>query len=53
MVLCPEGSRVKDPVCGMDVKDGGDMLLHKGRRYVFCCATCRWAFERDPDRYGS
>lgn len=44
---------MKDPVCGMEIKSGGDTLIYKGRRYVFCCATCRWAFERDPDRYVS
>ena len=41
---------MRDPVCGMDV-EGGDRITYKGHRYAFCCATCRWAFERDPDAY--
>lgn len=42
---------MRDPVCGMDLEGGGDALMHKDREYRFCCATCRWAFERDPERY--
>ena len=44
---------MKDPVCGMEMGTGGDAIEYKGRRYVFCCATCRWAFEQDPSRYES
>lgn len=42
---------MRDPVCGMETGNGGDPLVHRGREYRFCCATCRWAFEQDPDRY--
>lgn len=42
---------MRDPVCGVETEDGDDSLVHRGREYRFCCATCRWAFEQDPDRY--
>ena len=42
---------MKDPVCGIEMGAGGDTILHKGKEYRFCCATCRWAFEQDPKRY--
>ncbi|MYB29576.1 MAG: YHS domain-containing protein [Cenarchaeum sp. SB0663_bin_5] len=42
---------MKDPVCGMEIGSGGDVLVHKGTEYRFCCATCRWAFEQNPDQY--
>ncbi|MBI1657902.1 MAG: YHS domain-containing protein [Thaumarchaeota archaeon] len=41
---------MRDPVCGAEV-EGGDRLVHRGQEYAFCCASCRWAFERDPDRF--
>ena len=43
-------SNVKDPVCGMEI-DKGETLFHKGREYRFCCATCKWAFEKNPDQF--
>lgn len=42
---------MRDPVCGMDLGEGGDMILHEDKEYRFCCATCRWAFKQDPERY--
>jgi YHS domain-containing protein len=42
---------MKDPVCGMDIEDKGESLVHKGKIYRFCCATCRWAFEQNPDQF--
>jgi YHS domain-containing protein len=44
---------MKDPVCGMEVNKGEPLepLVHKGKEYRFCCATCRWAFEQNPDQY--
>ena len=41
---------MKDPVCGMEVTKG-DPVVHKGKEYLFCCASCRWAFEQNPDQY--
>jgi len=42
---------MKDPVCGMDVGEKGDPLEYKGKRYFFCCASCRWAFEQNPEQF--
>jgi YHS domain-containing protein len=42
---------MKDPVCGMDVGEKGDLLEHKGKKYRFCCASCRWAFEQNPNQF--
>jgi len=42
---------MKDPVCGMDVGEKGDPLEYKGKKYLFCCASCRWAFEQNPNQF--
>lgn len=42
---------MKDPVCGMDVGEKGNLLKYQGKEYRFCCATCKWAFEQNPDQY--
>jgi YHS domain-containing protein len=39
---------MKDPVCGMEVNDKGESITHSGKEYRFCCASCRWAFEKNP-----
>src|SRR5580700_2429257 len=41
-----------DPVCGMSVATASSRpLRHDGAEYYFCCASCRQAFEQDPDAY--
>jgi xanthine dehydrogenase accessory factor len=42
-----------DPVCGMDVDPSisPHHTVHDGHQFWFCAATCKTAFERDPDRY--
>ena len=42
---------MKDPVCGMEINENHDSLEHKGKKYYFCCASCRWAFENNPDQF--
>ncbi len=44
---------MKDPVCGMDVDEKHDSITHNGKRYYFCCASCKWAFEKDPKQFVS
>ena len=44
------GTSLKDPVCGMEVEKG-ESLIHDGKEYRFCCASCRWAFEKDPIQF--
>jgi YHS domain-containing protein len=42
---------MKDPVCGSEVGDKGETLSHNGKEYKFCCASCRWAFEKNPEQF--
>ena len=42
---------MKDPVCGMEMKEKGEPLTHNGKEYRFCSATCRWAFESNPEQF--
>ncbi len=46
-------SEAKDPVCGMSVNPGN--ARHKseyaGTAFYFCCAGCKQAFDREPQRY--
>ena len=42
---------MKDPVCGMEVGETGKVFSHNGKEYRFCCASCRWAFENNPEQF--
>lgn len=43
---------MKDPVCGMEVSEkNNDSITHNGKEYRFCCASCRWAFENNPEQF--
>ncbi|WP_411878814.1 heavy metal translocating P-type ATPase [Polaromonas sp. YR568] len=45
-------SRLKDPVCGMDVTTASPHHLeHGGRPYYFCSAGCLAKFSADPAAY--
>lgn len=46
-----KGYAMKDPVCGMEVDENNDSLEYKEKRYYFCCASCRWAFENNPSQF--
>jgi len=43
----------KDPVCGMDVDENKvtQKTFYKGKVYFFCSATCKKAFDRNPEKY--
>lgn len=44
---------IKDPVCGMSVKEEtGIRLDHQGRHYYFCSDLCKNLFKKNPARYG-
>lgn len=45
------GNNMKDPVCGMEVGEKSESLTHNGKDYRFCCASCRWAFEKNPNQF--
>ncbi|MDE1851630.1 MAG: YHS domain-containing protein [Candidatus Micrarchaeota archaeon] len=43
---------MKDPVCGMEVKESsGFRSEYRGKKYLFCSASCKQAFEKEPGRY--
>jgi xanthine dehydrogenase accessory factor len=45
----------KDPVCGMlvEIASAVHRSQAEGRVFYFCCAGCKEAFERDPDRFAA
>jgi YHS domain-containing protein len=45
--------KVKDPVCGMEVKVNDSTLRcqFQGKEYYFCSSSCRTSFEKEPQRY--
>jgi len=43
---------VKDPVCGMTVDEKGPLKsAHEGKSYVFCSASCKAKFDKNPGQY--
>ena len=46
-----EEDSMKDPVCGMEVNEKNDSMEFNGKKYHFCCATCKWAFEKNPEQF--
>ncbi len=49
--LCIEGTC--DPVCGMRVEESKSKYIstHKSKKYYFCSADCKKAFDLAPDKY--
>jgi Cu+-exporting ATPase len=47
------GSKVKDPVCGMDINAGSasGKIEHGGHTYYFCSSHCQDKFRAEPARY--
>jgi xanthine dehydrogenase accessory factor len=43
----------RDPVCGMLVNVSGAKYKseHNGSEVYFCCAGCKQAFDRQPEKY--
>jgi Cu+-exporting ATPase len=42
----------KDPVCGMTVDDKASLKsTYGGKNYVFCSASCKTKFDKEPGRY--
>jgi Cu+-exporting ATPase len=42
----------KDPVCGMTVDDKAPLKsTYAGKNYVFCSASCKTKFDKEPGRY--
>ena len=46
------GGKVRDPVCGMEVDPHTAVsVMHQGRTFYFCSASCRERFAKAPDDY--
>ena len=43
----------RDPICGMtvDMTRARHMSEFEGRRFYFCCAGCKHAFDKQPEKY--
>lgn len=43
----------RDPVCGMEISriSAIEESEYEDKVYYFCAATCRKAFEAEPDKY--
>jgi xanthine dehydrogenase accessory factor len=48
-------AEAKDPICGMtvDISKARHKVEHEGKWFYFCCAGCREAFERQPEKYAT
>jgi Cu+-exporting ATPase len=48
-----ESSKVKDPVCGMDVSPSTakDFSIYEGIQFYFCSKKCKAKFDVDPKQY--
>ena len=46
-------TKVKDPVCGMEVEAGsvGTRGEYKGQTYNLCCSGCKGKFDLAPEQY--
>lgn len=44
---------IKDPVCGMEIKDisNAEKIKYNGKVYYFCTTLCKIQFEHDPEKY--
>ena len=49
----PSASKVKDPVCGMDVdpKTASAKSEYMGKTYYFCSPGCKRTFDANPAKY--
>jgi len=47
------GKMAKDPVCKMDVVESKTKYIaeFEGKKYYFCCDTCKKTFDKNPKKY--
>jgi toluene monooxygenase system protein A len=38
---------------GTPRKNTARVLVHQGRKYIFCSAPCQWIFLEEPERYAN
>lgn len=43
----------RDPICGMtvDLANARYKSEYRGRQFAFCCAGCKQAFDKEPEKY--
>lgn len=43
----------RDPICGMtvDLTNARYKSEYRGRQFAFCCAGCKQAFDKEPEKY--
>jgi Cu+-exporting ATPase len=43
----------RDPVCGMEVQEDRAAAVsdYRGKKYYFCSAACKTAFDQNPEKY--
>lgn len=43
---------MKDPVCGMEIKEDSKFKSdYNSRTYLFCSASCKQNFDKKPENY--
>ncbi len=43
---------MKDPVCGMDVRESSKFKSnYKDKTYYFCSASCKQNFDKNPHKH--
>ena len=54
-VLPVLNTEAKDPICGMmvDTSNARYKTQHQGKWFYFCCAGCKDAFEKHPEKYAA
>lgn len=52
-ILAEAPNEAKDPICGMSVNiaHAKHVSEFEGRRFYFCCAGCKQAFDKQPEKY--
>lgn len=45
----------KDPVCGMQLAEASAAVKtdYQGKTYYFCSASCKVAFDKNPEKYAA
>jgi xanthine dehydrogenase accessory factor len=52
-ILAAKLDAARDPICGMsvDIAKAQHKSEFEGRRFYFCCAGCKRAFDAQPQKY--
>ncbi|MCY3854102.1 MAG: YHS domain-containing protein [Thaumarchaeota archaeon] len=43
---------IKDPVCNTIINyKSANSIIYDDKKYYFCCAVCKWVFEKEPTQF--